>query len=203
MQSILRADRFSWKTVVRRENWRTWLNTRKCISMTGMNEQGCERRETGVQKRRTAIEEIVSDALRQWEEDGDLRRLAGQSLDLDDDSPDWFTNRMLKREGFTHPALERGKDVDELRAEVDRAEECVLHHAARRSPHPAEWRSHEVIRRRLLSEFRAAIVAFNNAVLAYNIGVPDVLHKRSLALESFVAALDKATAPSLHPWKRE
>ena len=36
---------------------------------------------------------------------GELGHLQGKALDLSDDSPNWYLNKLLKREGFSHPLI--------------------------------------------------------------------------------------------------
>ena len=50
---------------------------------------------------------------------GEIRHLHGKPLDLSDDSPTWFVNKLLKREGYSHPLIERGREVDTVQREVD------------------------------------------------------------------------------------
>jgi len=143
-----------------------------------------------------AIDEIIEDAMRRWRDAGDLKRLEGRPLDLSDQSPDWFANRMLKNEGFSHPAIEKGKDVDQLLREAEEiAEQLRKHHAAPRGcPMPGgtvAW--YGPLRRRLLAGYREKLETYNRAVLGFNLTVPDVLHKRPARVEELVARLQEAT----------
>lgn len=81
----------------------------------------------------TAIEETLKRSVRQWNESGELSRLHGQPLDLSDDSPEWFVNRLLNKEGFSHPTIEAGRDVEDLSDEADRTRERLRAHCSCRT----------------------------------------------------------------------
>src|SRR5438309_10827352 len=65
-----------------------------------------------VRRMRRRAEEETSDAIRRMEESGEIRHLHGRPLQLNDD-PEWLAARVLKQAGFTHPVLERARDLDE------------------------------------------------------------------------------------------
>src|SRR5579864_9258284 len=72
-------------------------------------------------------DELTGEALRRIHERGELSHLYGKPLQLDDD-PDWLVTRTLKAQGFSHPVLEKAKELEQPR----RAAEAVLIRLARR-----------------------------------------------------------------------
>lgn len=133
-------------------------------------------RRSELSQRRTAMEEILEDAMRQWRQDGDLARLSGKPLDLTDDSPEWFSNRLLKGEGFSHPTIERGRNVDQLLREAELIEQKASEVAQGLAGVPE----------RLLGEYRAKLEEYNRAVVGYNISVPELLQRSLVNVEDWV-----------------
>ena len=130
-----------------------------------------------LERRRTAMEEILDQAMRRWRDQGDLTRLSAARVDLTDTSPEWFANRLLKREGFSHPVLERGRDVDQLLRDAEAVAERL-----RRLP-PG------ICADRLTASYRAKLGEYNRAATAYNPQVPDLLQKRRVDVHSLVRLL--------------
>lgn len=153
---------------------------------------------------REQVEEAEESIIRQAEEHGELRHLHGRPLDLSDDSPAWFANRVLKQEGYSHPLLQRGRDVDEVRAEADAIVKS-LRSSRRRFEQPGRVYTAEQAqafnRRRtaVLEEYRAALQGVNRAVLFYNLAVPETLHRRPVLVDDEVSRLASEIPPVPEP----
>jgi len=144
------------------------------------------------QEVRRKAREATGEAVRQFEESGELRHLYGQRLDLGDDGPDWFLHRMLKRDGLSLPLIERGKDIDD----TERAATVIVERLRRRrawlsGPEarltPAESSRFNEYRERGLEEYRDRLVALNKAILDYNLTAPTPLHRHGIIVDHAVA----------------
>ena len=154
--------------------------------------QGPRERDTEVRRRLNAMDQTLSQAVRQWEESGELRRLRGRPIDLSDDSPEWFANRLLKQEGVSHPLLERGRDVDTMKAEADAVAERLRslgRRLAHEHPTDSAVRSFNQLRQSMLDDYQRRLLALNRGVLAFNSTVPDMLHKRQISVSDAVKRL--------------
>lgn len=125
-------------------------------------------------------EEELAELVRAAQESGELRHLYGRPLDLTDTSPDWFITRTLRREGVTHPALQRRRELEAQRSDVEaivdqlrRRRDRVASFGAERFP----WRAHDfnASREYELRRYRERLQVFNRAVRDYNITVPTAL----------------------------
>ena len=149
-------------------------------------------RETEMRKRLNAMDKTLSHAVRRWEESGELRRLRGQPIDLSEDSPEWFINRLLKKEGVTHPLLERGRDVETMRSEADAVAQRMRTLGRNMAQEPqtdSAIRSFNQLRNRMLDDYRRRLLALNRGVVAFNLTVPDALHKRQVSVNDLVRQL--------------
>ncbi|HZU13415.1 MAG TPA: DnaJ family domain-containing protein [Chloroflexota bacterium] len=138
-------------------------------------------------------EGLIEKALREAQERGDLEHLKGKPLDLDDD-PDWLVMRVLKGAGFSHPSIERAR---ELAGRQGGAEEKVTNLARRRramlergysSAQAEDFNAH---RTEVLAAYRQALEQVRGETLAYNLTVPDRLQRR---LPNVVEAISRAEA---------
>lgn len=131
----------------------------------------------------------MSQAMRQWEESGETEQLRGRPLDLSDDSPEWFANRLLKKEGYSHPLIERARDIDALVAEAeaikDRIRELESRHAC------AGKVAETILKGRLLSEYRERPEEANRQIRSYNLGAPQALHRRLIPVRDMATSLDE------------
>lgn len=161
------------------------------------------------QQLRKAARDATVEAMRAIEENGELKHLYGQRLDLDDD-PDWFLHRMLKRDGLSLPLLERGKDIDALTNQA----EAIAERLRRRR----DWLTRPETRltltvaddfngyrERLLAEYRERLVALNKAILDYNLTAPTQLQRHGVIVDQRISRLTdnvpplQATAPEPAP----
>ena len=145
---------------------------------------------------RQRAQDATVEAVRAIEENGELRHLYGQPLDLGDDSPDWFLHRMLKRDDLSLPLIERGKDIDvaardaaEIIARLRRRRVWLTSPEARLTTAAAG--DFNAYRTRMLEEYRAGLVALNRVILDYNLTAPSALHRRGVIVNQ---AVEQATA---------
>jgi len=146
-----------------------------------------DRNSPGPMKRR---DEAEGEVIRALEERGDLRHLYGRPLDLQGDV-EYLANKTLKAQGFSHPLLERAKELDGPRREA----EMVLERLSRRRSWLADARSRTTAqqvfafneqRRDVLDRYRQKLEALNRAIRDYNLGAPDALQQRPVALDRAV-----------------
>ncbi len=142
---------------------------------------------------RDAAQEAEDQAMRRAAE-GELQHLQGKPLDLSDDSPAWFLNRMLKREGFSHPLIERGKEVDQVQGDVDRIARSLRNAHARLTDAGYvgtvdQVRGFNIMRMHGLGEYREALGRLNRAIMFHNLGVPESLHRRPVLIEDAIERL--------------
>lgn len=134
---------------------------------------------------------------------GELRHLHGKPLDLDDDSPAWFANKLLKREGFSHPLIERGRELEVVQREADRVLERLRRRyealaTAASPPTEDQIESFNAGRESALDDYREALRGLNRAIMFHNLAVPETLHRRPILIE---ATLERAAReiPALDP----
>jgi hypothetical protein len=142
-----------------------------------------------VTSREPAVEELLRRAAGQWHESGDLSHLKEHPIDLSDTSENWFANRLLRREGFSHPLIERGKDIDERLSQVDQIEAAlttVSGGPSRRSPEALTGR-----RVRLPDELRQILDQLSVDIFAYNTLVPTAMQKPVIDVEGRVARAER------------
>lgn len=170
-----------------------------------------------LRKRREAALEVEEQLLREAHGRNELSDLHGRPLDLSDDSPNWFMNRLLRREGVSHPLIERGRDVDEAIEEVWRILEPVRQRYSRLEVPESEVSAREadlfnLRREQALDEVRRRLPELNRLIRDHNLTVPDALHRRPFLLvetmeriESEIPAIEAHTpAAPRHPrgWGR-
>lgn len=132
-------------------------------------------------------DEIEGEMLRSLEARGELRHLYGRPLDLQGDV-EYLASKTLKAQGFSHPLLERAKELDGPRQEA----EMVLERLRRRRNWLADARSGATAqqafafneqRRAALNLYRQKLEALNRAIRDYNLVAPDALQQRPMVLE--------------------
>jgi hypothetical protein len=142
-----------------------------------------------IQKR---AENATDEAMRAIHETGELRHLHGKPLDLSDTSPDWLVNRVLKEQGFSHPLIERGKEIAAAESQVEGALE-PLRRRRRWLERPGAHATLEQInafnqrRERVLREYRSGLEKLNRDLRDYNLTVPDALHRRLYPVDDMVS----------------
>jgi DnaJ-like protein len=145
-----------------------------------------------IRKRAAEAERELEEALRLAHEQGELRHLYGKPLDLSDDSPEWLVNRTLKQAGFSHPALERGKELDAAQPEAD----ALLERLRRRrswlaGPQsrciPEQAAAFNDLRQRTLEAYGEKLNQLNRDIRDYNLGAPASLHRRHIDVQQAVA----------------
>lgn len=144
--------------------------------------------------------DTTAEAMRAWQEHGELQHLHGKKIDMGDDSPEWLVNRILKQEGFLPPLIERGYDLDRAQREADavldrlrRRRDWLLQPDARTTA--AMVRAFDEAREQGLAEYRAALESLNRAIRDYNLVAPATLHRRGIRLDLHL----EETATSLRP----
>jgi hypothetical protein len=148
-------------------------------------------------------EDDLAAQVRAWHESGELRHLHGRTLDLSDDSPDWFMRRTLKEQGFTHPLLERGREIDAAESEA----EGILERLRRRrvwltrpGSRCTAQQAHDfnLIRSYDLEQYREKLIELNRAIRDYNLTVPDAMHRRQCSVDKAMERVARAI-PALSP----
>jgi hypothetical protein len=146
-----------------------------------------------LRKRRELALEAEEQLLAELRERDELQSLSGQPLDLSDDSPSWFMNRLLRREGMSHPLLERGRDVDEALEELWKILEPVRRWwdriVAGRQWTAAEAATFNLRRSQALADIRERIPRVNALIRDHNLVVPDALHRRPMPVEETMRRL--------------
>jgi len=131
--------------------------------------------------------EIEGEWIRSVEARGELRHLHGRPLDLQGDV-EYLANKTLQAQGFSHPLLERARELDGLRQEA----EMVLERLRRRRNWLADARSGSTAqqvfafneqRRAALDQYRQKLEALNRAIRDYNLAAPSALQQRPMVLE--------------------
>lgn len=145
-------------------------------------------------------QDATSSAVQETQESGELRHLYGKPLDLSDDSPEWFTRKLLKREGVAPPLVERGKDLDRAEREAEKGVERLRRRRAwlaspeaRCTPEQAE--AFNRTRQTTLDDYRDALVELNRAIRDYNLVAPLPMHRRGYRVERVLAAVSAEIAP--------
>ena len=148
-------------------------------------------------------DERTGEVMQQIHESGELRHLYGKPLRLDDD-PDWLVTRTLKSQGFSHPVLERAKELDTPRL----AAEDVIERLARRRAWLTDPRSRSTVedawefnalRQRRLDEYREKLRELNSVIRGFNLGVPMTLHHRPILVDEAVSRAEAAIPPLQQP----
>lgn len=135
-----------------------------------------------------------------WHERGELRHLHGRPLDLSDDSPDWFIRKTLKREGFSHPLLERAREIDQAEDEAA----SILERLGRRrdwltrpETNPTARQVHDFNQMRAydLERYRDKLTRLNRLIRDYNLTVPDSMQRRPYRVDDVVAGVQSQVPP--------
>ncbi|HEX8918493.1 MAG TPA: hypothetical protein VF898_08315 [Chloroflexota bacterium] len=152
-------------------------------------------------------EEAIADLVAQLERSGELQHLYGQSLDLSDTSPTWFMHRTLKREGFSHPVIELGKELDAAIASRRRVVDQLADQRRRLVSRPGGYTGPQaegfnIVREFTLRQYRGILEDLNRAIRDHNIAVPTLLQRRPFVVEEDVERLARQVPPvdpPIHP----
>jgi hypothetical protein len=160
-----------------------------------------EERQARVRRIANMADAAEGEAIRRIEETGELSHLYGRPLEMDDD-PDWLVTRTLKQQGFSHPLLERARELDEPRAAAERpVARLRRRHAWLTRPgfRPAEESdAFNEMRARTLERYEVALNNLNRAIRDYNLGVPAALHQRPISVANSLEQLEREI-PRLAP----
>jgi hypothetical protein len=142
---------------------------------------------------RDASEEATAAEMRRIHESGELRHLYGQPLQLDDD-PEWLATKILKKEGFSHPLIERSRELDEPRRAADAVIERLRRRYARltRPGHlfsAEEAQAFNRARSEALADLERKLGSLNRAIRDFNLQAPDALQRNPLAIEHIVSGI--------------
>jgi hypothetical protein len=162
--------------------------------------EGREGTSEGARGIRRRADELTAEAMQRAHESGELRHLYGRPLQLDDD-PEWLANKVLKRQGFSHPLIERSRELDAPREAVASLAEKLIRRRRWLSSPESQTTCEEVElfnrwRMQALEEYREKLMTLNNAIRDYNLQAPDALHQRPTIIDDAVARL-AAEAPEL------
>ena len=153
-----------------------------------------------IHRRERPTEDDLAQAIRASQESGELRHLYGKPLDLSEDTSDWLMRRIVRDAGFTHPVLERGRDLEagrhaaeQIVEELRRRRDWLASPEARRTPAQA-YRFNEK-RRDALAEYRKRLAELDRAILSHNLTVPTPLQRRQLKIDELVRAAEEAVPP--------
>ncbi len=172
-----------------------------------------------IPRERKPTEDDIAEAVRASQESGELSHLYGKPLDLSETTSEWLMRRTLQEAGFSHPLLERGKDLDAAQQEAEEiVEEIRRRRAWLTSPEArcTAIQAHRFNEKRLdaLEEYRKRLMELDRAILSHNLSVPTTLQRRQIKVDAEVSAaaeavprLDPATdiyrpADRLSTWKR-
>jgi len=148
---------------------------------------------------RGRADEETAREMRRIHESGELRHLYGQPLHLDDD-PDWLATKVLQRAGFSHPLIERSRELEEPRAAADKVVERLRRQRARLAAagpriSTQETASFNQCRSAALDEYRDKLLALNRAIRDYNLQAPEALHWNPISVDDAVARASRAIPP--------
>ncbi len=136
-------------------------------------------------------DDTIAEMAREWEETGALRHLQGKPLNLTEDD-EWIGARVIKDQGYSHPLLERARELEE----PQKAADLILERLRRRRSwltgsgsraSPEDIHAFNERRRQALTEYEAKLKALNTAILGFNLGVPLALHRPLVAVAHEVA----------------
>jgi len=154
-----------------------------------------------VQRQRPTIpgEEEIADMVRSAHESGELRHLYGRPIDLSDGSPNWFITKTLKQQGYTHPALERTRELDEQLARAESIIELLRRRRGRliaSEPHSAKQvNDFNVSREYELQRYRDKLKEINRSIRDYNITVPTALQRAYIPVDRVVEGVTRELPP--------
>jgi hypothetical protein len=149
-----------------------------------------------LRKRREAALEAEEQLIQSVAEREELRSLHGQLLDLTDDSPNWFMNRLLRREGVSHPLIERGRDVDDAITDAWRILEPLRRRYERLAAEgeqaaPRDVSAYNLRRAQALDDVRGRLPEVNRLIRDHNLMVPDAMHRRPFPIEETMERLER------------
>jgi hypothetical protein len=147
-----------------------------------------------MRRRQHLVEDATERVVREIEESGALRHMHGKPLDLNDD-PDWLMARVLKDAGFSHPVIERQKEIlaplQALQARLERLSQRRNWLLRPRSSTRAEdVRVFNLDRDALVEEYRSKIADVNRGIRDFNLSAPQALHQRPLKVAEILAGVE-------------
>jgi hypothetical protein len=150
---------------------------------------------------RDAAEEATAAEMRRIHESGELKHLYGRPLQLDD-HPDWLATKILKKEGFSHPLIERGRELDEPRRKVNAVVERLKGRHARLTRLGYRYSAEDAdafnrLRSGALEELSDKLTFLNRAIRDFNLQAPEALHQRPVSIQDTVARVGREV-PSLY-----
>jgi hypothetical protein len=136
-----------------------------------------------MRRRQRLVEDATERVVRELEETGALRHMHGKPLDLNDD-PDWLMARVLKDSGFSHPVIERQKEIlSPLQALQPRLERLCQRRnwllRAESQARPEDLHVFNSDRDALLEEYRSKIADVNRGIRDFNLSAPGVASARA------------------------
>jgi hypothetical protein len=156
-----------------------------------------------MRRRQHLVEDATERVVREIEESGALRHMHGKPLDLNDD-PDWLMARVLKDAGFSHPVIERQKEIlaplQALQPRLERLSQrrnwLLLRPDS--STRAEDARVFNLDRDALVEEYRSEIADVNRGIRDFNLSAPEALHQRALKVAEILAGVE-AKVPRLSP----
>jgi hypothetical protein len=151
---------------------------------------------------RDSAEEATAQEMQRLHESGEISHLFGRPLQLDDD-PDWLATRILKQQGYSHPLIERSRELDEPR----RAAEAIVDRLRRRHARltrpgytytAQEAETFNRARHYALEDLGDKLAVLNRAIRDFNLQAPDSLQQRPVVVEETVSWLS-VDIPPLRP----
>jgi hypothetical protein len=152
---------------------------------------------------RDAAEEATAAEMRRIHESGELKHLYGRPLQLDDD-PDWLATKILKKEGFSHPLIERGRELDEPRREVNTVVERLRRRHARLTRPLYCYSAEEAevfncLRSGALEDLSDKLTLLNCAIRDFNLQAPEALQQRPVSIQDAVERMGREIPPLRTP----
>jgi hypothetical protein len=143
-----------------------------------------------MRRRWKQVEDATERGMRELEKTGGLRHMHGKPLELNDD-PDWLIARVLKQAGFSHPLIERRKEMLEPLDSVAPTLERLPRRRAWLRRRESRARIDDVVvfnsdRGALLREYRAKTAEVNRAIRDFNLSAPESLQERALSAQAIV-----------------
>jgi len=147
-----------------------------------------------------ASQDATAEAIRSWQENGELRHVQGKRLDLADNGPDWLVNHLLKQNDGVPPLIEQGRDLDRLQRETDA---IVVRLRNRRAwltggesdCTPQLAQAFNRSRARGLEDYRKALATLDRAIRDYNLVAPSALHRYGIRVDHTMDEVARAIPP--------
>ncbi|MBV9281846.1 MAG: hypothetical protein JOZ41_17345 [Chloroflexi bacterium] len=145
----------------------------------------------------SAAEEALDGMILSAEQSGELRHLHGRPLDLSDGSSEWWVRKRLAREGFSHPVIERVRELDAAQREAERIVERVRERRDQLAGRDGTSSRAQAIvfnteRREALTAYRASLTELKRKIRDHNLAVPDPFHRRQIDVDEAVAEAARA-----------